>query len=69
MLLGLLCLRGGLPAGCFVFVLGLVGFSTPGWGCSLEMGSEVCVCRSIQVDRSTNPKFYKFVLYSCLVGF
>lgn len=40
--LSLVCLRGKMPPGCFIVAMGLMGFSTPGWGCSLEMGSEVC---------------------------
>jgi len=42
LLLGLGCLRQGMPGVCFVLAVGVMGFSTPGWGCSLEMGSEVC---------------------------
>lgn len=39
---GLTSLGFQLPGGCFVIAVGLMGFSSPGWGCSLEMGSEVC---------------------------
>mmetsp|Transcript_52811 Transcript_52811/g.169084 ORF Transcript_52811/g.169084 Transcript_52811/m.169084 type:complete len:504 (+) Transcript_52811:77-1588(+) len=40
-LLGLWCLWARQPGACFIGAVGLMGFSTPGWGCSLEMGSEV----------------------------
>lgn len=42
LLLGLGCLRQGMPGMFFVCAVGIMGFSTPGWGCSLEIGSEVC---------------------------
>merc|ERR1719464_1830958 len=41
-LLGLWCLRAKRPEAWFVSVVGIMGFCTPAWGCSLEMGSEVC---------------------------
>lgn len=41
-LLNLWCLWSGRSPGCFVFAVGIMGLSTPGWGCSMEIGSEVC---------------------------
>lgn len=41
-LIGLTVLRWQMHRFFFVFAVGVMGFSTPGWGCSLEIGSEVC---------------------------
>merc|ERR1712232_110004 len=31
-----------LHEGFFIFAIGIFGLSTPGWGCSTELGSELC---------------------------
>lgn len=41
-LAGIGVLSGGFPGWSFVAVVGFMGLSTPGWGCSVELGSEVC---------------------------
>lgn len=41
-LLGLLCLHFQWHRGVFVLAVGIMGMATPGWGCSCELGSEVC---------------------------
>lgn len=41
-LMGLVILRNGMPEWCFVAAVGFMGLSTPGWGCSVEIGSEAC---------------------------
>jgi len=41
-LLCFLCLQFQLPSLGFVFAVGIMGLATPGWGCSFELGSEVC---------------------------
>lgn len=35
-------LRYHCHQGFFVFAVGIMGLATPGWGCSCELGSEVC---------------------------
>mmetsp|Transcript_12368 Transcript_12368/g.19652 ORF Transcript_12368/g.19652 Transcript_12368/m.19652 type:complete len:517 (-) Transcript_12368:52-1602(-) len=42
LILGLFSLRAQLPEAGFVIAVGVMGLSTPGWGCAVEMGSEVC---------------------------
>lgn len=39
---GFACLQLRLNGGVFVAAVGIMGLSTPGWGCSCELGSEVC---------------------------
>jgi hypothetical protein len=39
---GGICLYFKMHAVGFVLAIGLMGMSTPGWGCSIELGSEVC---------------------------
>jgi hypothetical protein len=40
--LALVCLMGQFHPTCFVIAVGVMGLTTPGWGCSFEIGSEVC---------------------------
>jgi len=37
-----LCLHFQLPSWAFVTAIGMMGLTVPAWGCSLELGSEVC---------------------------
>lgn len=41
-LMGLVALKLQMPKMFFVFAVFVQGLSTPGWGCSMEMASEVC---------------------------
>lgn len=41
-LLGLVCLYFQCHRYVFVLAVGIMGLATPGWGCSCELGSEVC---------------------------
>merc|ERR1719330_146419 len=40
--LGYLCLHVHMDGAVFVFAVGVMGLSTPGWSCACELGSEVC---------------------------
>ncbi|CAK0801281.1 unnamed protein product, partial [Prorocentrum cordatum] len=42
MVLGFLSLRFQLHEAGIIVAVGVMGLSTPGWGCSCELGSEVC---------------------------
>ncbi|CAK9096236.1 unnamed protein product [Durusdinium trenchii] len=42
LLMGYMCLHYGWSPGMFITAVGIMGLSTPGWGCSAELGSEVC---------------------------
>jgi predicted MFS family arabinose efflux permease len=37
-----LCLHFHLPSWAFVLSIGVMGLTVPSWGCSIELGSEVC---------------------------
>jgi len=37
-----LCLKFHLPSWTFVIAIGVMGLTVPAWGCSIELGSEVC---------------------------
>lgn len=40
--IGFICLHWELHESGFILAVGIMGLSTPGWGCSCELGSEVC---------------------------
>lgn len=40
--LGYMCLEFQMAPSVFVFAVGVMGMSTPGWSCACELGSEVC---------------------------
>lgn len=40
--IGFVCLYFGLHEAGFILAVGIMGLSTPGWGCTFELGSEVC---------------------------
>eukprot|EP00403_Amphidinium_massartii_P048240 CAMPEP_0178463518 /NCGR_PEP_ID=MMETSP0689_2-20121128/50375_1 /TAXON_ID=160604 /ORGANISM="Amphidinium massartii, Strain CS-259" /LENGTH=684 /DNA_ID=CAMNT_0020090405 /DNA_START=231 /DNA_END=2282 /DNA_ORIENTATION=+ len=42
LLFGFLALWNRWHEACFVIAIGIMGLATPGWGCSCELGSEVC---------------------------
>ncbi|CAL1128392.1 unnamed protein product [Cladocopium goreaui] len=42
LLAGYMCLHYGMSPWVFIGAVGIMGLSTPGWGCSAELGSEVC---------------------------
>jgi len=41
-IIAFLCLHFHLHESVFVLAVGVMGLATPGWGCSCELGSEVC---------------------------
>jgi len=42
LVIGFMTLHNHWHQACFVTAIGIMGLSTPGWGCSFELGSEVC---------------------------
>ncbi|CAJ1434072.1 unnamed protein product [Effrenium voratum] len=42
LLAGYACLHYQMSPNVFVFAVGIMGLATPGWGCSAELGAEVC---------------------------
>jgi len=41
-IIGFVCLHWQLHEAGFILAVAIMGLSTPGWGCSCELGSEVC---------------------------